>query len=397
MNIKARSIHSEHTETSPYFNIILAFVILANIFDMAGAFSVKYFSYILMIVYIVLRISKIRLSRDNTIIGIALFLLWPIFSLGWGISNGGDISLGITQITAFFVMIVFFLFISLNEPMKAIRYIYSLLFVFGIVVITLFLLVYLEPEIFYLFKLNLLHENGTGYFGFRYLGSNLVPNIYFRATLFLVPAFIYFYFVKKKRGMVVCLVALICAFSKAALIVIIAFLALMPFTRKISLRSFIPLALIVVIFLGINYFFPTWGTEIVDTIKGETQTAQIRVSHYNSFKNLLYEEPLYFLVGQGVGTKFYSSATDSYVSNIEIDHINTIRKFGIVWFIMFGLIVLHVSTKLVRSSNRELKGCGYALIFSFIATGTNPVLLSPLSLMLIAASYKALESNYVYE
>ena len=397
MILNVRSIDAEHTKASKYFNIILAFVILANIFDMAGALGVKYFSYIFMIVYIVFRISKIRLRRDNIIIGIALFLLWPIFSLGWGVLNGGDIALGITQITAFFVMAVFFLFINLNEPMKAIRYIFNLLIVFGIAVITLFLLIYLEPEIFYLLKLNLLHENGTGYFGFRYLGSNLVPNIYFRATLFLVPAFIYFYFIKKKLGMVVCLVALICAFSKAALVAIIAFLALMPFTRKISIRSFIPLALVALIFLGVNYFVPAWGTEIVDTIKGETKTAQVRVNHYNSFKNLLYEEPLYFVIGQGVGTKFYSSASNTYVSNIEIDHINTVRKFGIVWFVLFGLVVLYICGQLIRSVNNELKGCGYGLLFSFIVTGTNPVLLSPLSLMLIAASYKALESEHVYK
>ena len=110
MILNVRSIDAEHTKASKYFNIILAFVILANIFDMAGALGVKYFSYIFMIVYIVLRISKIRLRRDNIIIGIALFLLWPIFSLGWGVFNGGDITLGITQITAFFVMVVFFVY-----------------------------------------------------------------------------------------------------------------------------------------------------------------------------------------------------------------------------------------------------------------------------------------------
>ena len=381
--------------TLKYFNIILAFLIFANIFDMAGTIGIKYVSYIFVILYLILNFRSISLKKDILIIGLALFIFGPIFSLGWGIVNGGDIALGITQITAFFVMIIFFLFINSSEPMKTIRYIYFFLFCLSLVIIVLFFLVYIEPNTFYLLKLNILHKDRAGYFGFRTLGSTLLPNIYFPATLFLVPAFIYFYFIKNKLGMFICLGALICSFSKAAFIIIIMFLALIQFTRKLSFRSLIPLLLIIILIFGVNYFVPAWGNEIVNSLKGETQTSQVRIDHYKSFKDLLDEKPIYLIIGQGVGTSFYSSATGTFVSNIEIDHINTIRKFGIVWFLLFGLIVLNISIKLISSSNNELKGCGYALIFSFIVTGTNPVLLSPLSLMLIVASYKALEGNYV--
>lgn len=393
MNIDRKPILNR--ETTTYFNIVLAFLVFANIFDMAGAMGIKYFSYILMVAYLVFQVPRVILKKDILIIGFALFVIWPIFSLGWGVYNGGDVALGLTQITTFLVMVIFFLFINLSEPMNAIRYIYYVLFIFGLVIIALFFLIYIEPDVFYLLKLNLLHENGTGYFGFRPLGSELLPNIYFRATLFLVPAFIYYYFLKKKLAMFVCLAALIFSFSKAAFVIIILFLVLIPLTQKFSLRSLIPLCLTAILLLGVNFYIPAWGHEVVDSLKGETQTAQVRINHYDSFKSLLDEKPLYLIIGQGVGTKFYSSATDSFVSNIEIDHINTIRKFGVVWFLMFGLMVLNISIKLIRSDSNELKGCGYALLFSFIVTGTNPVLLSPLSLMLIVASYRALEGSNV--
>ncbi len=393
MNIDGKTILN--TKSSAFFNIILVFLIFANIFDMSGAMGIKYFSYILMVAYLVLQIQKVGIKKDILLIGFALFVVWPIFSLGWGVFNGGDIALGLTQITAFVVMVIFFLFTGLSEPIKAIRYIYFILFVFGLVVITLFVLIYIKPDVFYLLKLNLLHENGTGYFGFRPLGSEMLPNIYFRATLFLVPAFIYYYFSGKKVAMLVCLGALICAFSKAAFIIIMLFLALSLLIHKFSLQRLITLFLIVALLLGVSFYMPAWGHEIIDSLKGQTQTAQVRINHYDSFKSLLDEKPLYLIIGQGVGTKFYSSATDSFVANIEIDHINTIRKFGFIWFFLFGLTVFKISIKLIRSTNNELKGCGYALILSFIVTGTNPVLLSPLSLMLIVASYRALEGSNV--
>lgn len=379
-----------------WFNIILIFLIFANVFDMGGAIGIKYFSYILVIAYLVLNIRNITINKNIFIFGAAVFIIWPIFSLGWGIINSGEFSLGLSQITAFFVMILFYIFIKRADSIQAVRYIYYTMFSLGLVIITLFTLMYIYPDAFYWPSMSILQHPDMGYFGFRVMGGQLLPIIYFRATLFLVPAFTYFYCIKKKLFMLICLIALICSFSKAAFIIIIVFLGVYVLIQGSSkIQKLFSLILILLLLVSVQTYMPSWAEQINTSIKGESTTAQVRIEHYKSFNNLLDQKPLYLLIGQGVGTKFYSSATDSFVSNIEIDHINTIRKFGIVWFLIFGLMVLNISIKLIKSSSNELKGCGYALIFSFIVTGTNPVLLSPLSLMLIVASYRALEGNNV--
>jgi hypothetical protein len=75
---------------------------------------------------------------------------------------------------------------------------------------------------------------------------------------------------------------------------------------------------------------------------------------------------------------------DASLSNIELDHLNAIRKFGLPWFFVFTASVLTLSSKLFRSSVPDGRIIGLALLALFIAAGTNPVLLSPVFLMFLA-------------
>jgi hypothetical protein len=104
---------------------------------------------------------------------------------------------------------------------------------------------------------------------------------------------------------------------------------------------------------------------------------------------LFSEHPAYLIIGQGVGVPFFSSGESSYVQNIEVDHLNTVRKFGLPWFVGFSGIVFFSAWKLIKASCAEMEACGFALVSMYFAAGTNPVLTSPLFVILMTLSYFA--------
>jgi hypothetical protein len=109
---------------------------------------------------------------------------------------------------------------------------------------------------------------------------------------------------------------------------------------------------------------------------------------------LFSDHPLGLLFGFGLGTEFYSEGLGQYVSNIELDHLNCIRKYGLIWSGIFFGIVLHTS---VRSINSKLKGVrilGICLFFAFVVAGTNPILISPVFFLILFVTMLAnIQSN----
>jgi len=104
---------------------------------------------------------------------------------------------------------------------------------------------------------------------------------------------------------------------------------------------------------------------------------------------LFARNPHYLLVGQGLGVPFYSTGASEYVQIFEVDHLNVIRKFGIPWFIGFTAVVFFTAWKLINNRDVEMQAFGFAMFSMYLAAGTNPVLLTPLFIMLITLCYFA--------
>jgi hypothetical protein len=112
--------------------------------------------------------------------------------------------------------------------------------------------------------------------------------------------------------------------------------------------------------------------------EGEGSTVQVRIGHLYSILELFSGNPLELLFGFGLGTEFYSEGVGQYVTNIELDHLNCIRKYGLIWSGAFFGIVLYTSIRSIKSYNKEIRVLGICLISAFIVAGTNPVLISPI-------------------
>lgn len=385
-------ISKKNTKSSlVYYIIAFGLLIFANIFDMGGAIGIKYISYLLIIPLCLYVLQKFKIKQSIFILWLFVFLIWPIFSVLVGINNNGDFCLALSQITPFFCGLIFFIMLSGFKINKyPIRLIYNLLLVLSVIIILVFFLLVLWPELRTTSIFNILFPHPqNGYFGFRYLGNTQVPNIYFRATLFLVPAFVYFLFNKEFLKSIILFMGLLVSFSKAGiLIVLLFFFIFICVDHSIQkYKKYLSFLFVILLLLTLNYIFPSFGDEIINVVTGRHETVAVRLEHLKSIITLFETHPSYLVIGQGTGTQFFSTAVNSKVSNIEIDHINTIRKFGLIWFLVFFSLILYVSFCLITNKDREYTAGGFAFIGLFLAIGTNPVFINPLFFMIFFASY----------
>jgi len=367
---------------------ILLFFFLANIFDFGGAIGIKYFSYIPIFLFFLFFNRRIG-NKGDFLILFFLFLVFPFWFLIVGIINGADFLLAFSQITPFFAGFLFLLFSNLISPKKIINSLYFSVFILSLSIILLFFVFLLMPSLLYSSFFNFLLNPRMGYFGTRFLGELKIPIVYFRATLFLVPAYVFFLFQKQYTHALICCIAMILAFSKASILLALFFGGI--FLIKIRTSFFSKLILIIAPFFllcSIKFFFPVWLDEIIHSITGESNTMQVRIIHFISYLDFLKDNPLLLISGQGAGSLFFTDAVGGLVSNIEIDHINSIRKFGLIWFAFFSFYVFFIAYSLIKKKVLLFNATGWALLSSFIASGTNPVLISPVFFILFVSSIR---------
>ena len=374
-------------------NAVIFFMLFANVYDMGGVFGIKYLSYLLGGAFLIYRYHTLKLRIEEVWIAFLLFVLVPAWALFNGLVSGGSMGEASSQVTPFLPGILFLFLLSNNGYDKAIQYFFNILTALAITVIFLFFLFLLFPfNGVSQFLLNVLKEPGHGYFGARGLVGIRIPHVYFKATLFFVAGFTYFTFQGKHLRALLFFVTLILAFSKSGILLCLLFLLLFVLFEarprtKWAVSIFTAIAI---------YGVATWGNAkivggyldtITNAVQGKAMTTQIRIGHWNSFLDLMGDHPEYLFWGQGVGTSYYSDGRGEHVYNIELDHVDAVRQFGIFWFIAFSLIAGYVALRLIKSKSGNHRALGMAFVSIYLAAGTNPVLITPLFMMLMAALY----------
>ncbi len=400
-------------KTTTWLIFVLAFLFLGNIYDAGGTLGVKYVSAFVAIVAIVATLRRFDLSAEAMFVGAGLFVVWPTWSFVYGLINGADPGLAFSQVSSFLFAGILAGLISAMDNRLPLRMLYWCMFSLAVVILVLFAIILAAPQSgpsgMIMDFLARFHEK-EGYFGSNE-DKGLI--IYFRAALFLVPTCVYFLFTGRTWRALLVLLAVALSHSKAGVVISLVFVAgflffafrstrvkattldppagVFTMTRKILLV--LGLGLVSIIFLSL---VPKFGKEVWDAMTVQSETALLRKGHIESIVELFSWRPDYLLTGQGAGTHFFSSGAQGVVSNIEVDHLNTIRKFGLPWFIVFTAVVIRVVLKLIRSDRTDMRASGFALASSFLASGTNPVLITPLFIMLLVASYFAQRQEQVY-
>jgi hypothetical protein len=403
--------------TASLLNLVLLCQFLANIYDPGGALGLKYVVFCVTLVCSLWALKFMDLTLGETIAGSLLFVVWPCWSLLFGIVRNGDTLLGVSQVTPFLFGLVLASLLFVLNGRLSLRLLYTCLFSLAIVIIVSFTFMFFLPGSSVTAVLNALfarlHESHEGYFGVKAWGDLEAPGVYFGSTLFLVPTFVYFLFIGKPIRAAIVLLAIALAFSKGGLAISIGFAvvywvrsifsdsspSVADKTRNPKTRVYLRVVFAVALFFGITILiassFQGFAEDVKDTFSGQSETATLRLRHIDSIFRLWKENPDYLLVGQGVGVPFYTTGESDYVQGVEVDHLNVVRKFGLPWFLGFSAIVFLSARKLILAQEVEMRAFGFALASMYLAAGTNPVLITPMFIMLLTLTYFAQRSGHV--
>ncbi|MCZ8112959.1 MAG: hypothetical protein ACK5Y8_06110 [Betaproteobacteria bacterium] len=311
-----------------------------------------------------------------------MLIIWPLFSFAIGLANGADERLALSQLQSTVLGFVLVLIVGTTEPNRTARLLTIALRITAVAAISL------AVGLFFDFPLAaattaFLDDSGGGYFGKRSVTEfDFAPNIYFKSSIFYAWAFTYTLLLNQHRSALLLLFAMIAATSKASLLAALL-ITLIRTTALASIRTFLFAALAtaaavsLVMALSLDVLF-------VEIVKMESNTVDVRMLHLRSLLSYWAAHPLNIFFGFGLGTEFFSLGEGALVSNIELDHLNCIRKYGLFWSLAFFAWTLVSAWSAIRSNDLQRRATGWALLVVFIVAGTNPVLISPLFFLVLA-------------
>jgi hypothetical protein len=368
---------------------LVGFFVVSNVVDMAGNIGIKYGSSFLLLFYILTQLRNIKLSLLEFSSLFVIVIFFPLYSVFIGIVNGAAPSSIFIPLPIFFSLPLIYFASKLMPGMRIINYLFTTLYYLAVLVLFLNIVALIAPNAFSYIGpfLKLIFANVDLYQGTRI--DALVPKVYPRATLFFIPAGVYYLYTRRYFRFLIILSAVILAVSKSGILLLLGFFLLnmlgkFIFSYKLYILIF---ALIIISFITIK-IYPNYFQIMVSMLTLQSETASLRILHLASLIDYFNTHPVSFVFGQGVGTSFFSQATHSMEMNIELDHFETIRRYGLIWGVVFYSLIIFVCVRAVlqRSSQIQL-ACGTSLFAGFLAAGTNPVLISPPFMILLVGVY----------
>jgi hypothetical protein len=378
---------------------VVGFMMFANVIDMGGGWMIKYLSTVIAAGVVLLNAGRLHFKRTSLLVIALVFGVGPAWALMNGVLSGGKLSVATTLVTPFFVGIIYYLLLARGGSRLALRVFFRTVLGLAVVTIAITVGLLLFPEfpaltaIFdYLVTLN----DIQGKFGRRPLGPVAWYSIYFKATLFYVPAFVYYLYRERFAYSAVLFIALTLSVSKSGILLCGLFTGWFILTNgslrlQVGALGMTGVLLVIALYVVDIEVTMAYTEYFVGAVTGEAETSQIRIGQLASFVDLMGEHPTYLIWGQGAGTGFYNAGRGGFSYRIELAHIDAIRQFGLLWFIAFSSCVAYVAFWLIHSEARTDNGLGYALVSIFVAAGTNPLLITPLFMMLVVTYYHYLK------
>ena len=356
-----------------FTNLLVGAMFLSVAIDMGGDFGLRNIIFPICAL-LLMAINGLTFPRA-WLFPFVVLVIYPTLSLFIGLSSDAKFSIAFSQYQS--TMLAFLLYILVSRlpyQTTTTTLLNSLFFVALLAVgLAIGLVLGVSPV---LKVLSLMAEKGGGYFGER--GGTieeLIPNVYFKATLFFVPSFFIALFARKYLIAFVLFFALVAAVSKTGMVVAgllsVAYLLRNSKRKEFFIGSFVLILVIVFVLRSPIYFY------FEEMFQNKSITLDTRAGHFKSLITLWENNLLQLFFGFGLGTSFYSSGAGAVVSNIELDHLNIIRKYGLFWAGLFFVWVLSVSLKAIKNNSSDVRCLGWALLIAFVVAGTNPVMISP--------------------
>ncbi len=226
----------------------------------------------------------------------------------------------------------------------------------------------------------------------RYLMGVKVFGIYYKSFVCLMFALFYYYYhlrYAERHKWLYALPAALFTFAfflsgtRATMVFPFFMMVVVGYQSVVRMRAakyvFYPVLLIgVICFLGLVL--------MLAMERGEESNA-IKYAHLTSYKELFVQHPLYILLGQGVGTRFYSAGFHRLTFTSEWTYLELIRQYGV--FCVLILITLLYPFRMLWRFRKESFILGAMCTYSayLLVAGTNPLLFSSTGMHVLLCFY----------
>lgn len=389
---------------SKYLYLITLLILLV---DIGGGVGIKYVAISLLMIWATALIAIYGVHKKFlNEIGVIIFFFAA--SVWYAVIRGVDIKNAISEST----YVIFFIFFVVIQ--KVPREVASELFVKVIVtgsflIIFTFVLLYTIPSSIELFgKLGKTYR--LGFLGFQEIAGTVFPNVYYRWSMWLIPAFVLSI---GRYNVASLIIGIACIITLSTSIIFFSLLgAAFLFFSMRSLRESNGTAaktiIILTIIVGLAaIIFPDISSELFDNIaskfSSESQSTSLKLGHIEGIFEALQDSWVNLVFGMGVGSEFYSPGTGTFLINVEVSHFNFVRQYGLlISLLFFGYVFFSI----VQAYRTDQLGKRWAigLLTLFLAAGTNPLLMSPIFIivLMIVNAYvcnfrleKASEKSYI--
>lgn len=370
-------------------------VLASLILDIGGAFGVKYAVSGLLLVWVLVLVARVGIRRDLAIeFGV---LLYFAFSVSYSMFRGVELTDIYGQLS--FVIYFFLLFAVLYMPGDAATDAFRRIMVFGaLIVIGTFLSILLYPESLIAWKI-LGDSYRMGYLGIQTIGGQEFPNVYYRWSMWLIPAFIISIGKYRLASVLLGAAALITLSTSVIAFTVLGSALLILVLRNryaVSLRSISYAGVVAVIGLVVLELNFSVSVLLYENITSKFSTSSfstnVKLGHIEGVLQSMQASFLSILFGTGVGSEFYSPGIRDYAINIEVSHFNFLRQFGLIGgAIFFGYVLYVILSALTTDALGRRWAIGLLMLFG--AAGTNPLLMSPV-FMVVLVTVRAYVAQY---
>lgn len=329
----SRVILLRSNQFSKLWHLVPIFVSFSFLVDSGGGLYVRNIAIILIIILVAVKILNKMTFSFNGIIAYLVCGSFIAFSslLSVIATNGLDF---ISWITFFLFFPVFYIFIKLNN-VKVFHLIYGAN-LFCLVIVFIFILRIFFPLLADVVIYEIINGS-TGFFNEKTLFGRAVPVTYFPATLALVPIGWMALREKNYFSALFILFALIIAPSRFGSTIMLLGFIVVPLFRFSSVGTSIIIASLFLVFPAISLL----------------PLGDVRAGHASSLLVVLSDDISRLFFGMGPGSLFYSSGSFRLVSDIELSHLEFVRKYGIIFYTYFYFMIYFI---LARAADHRVAG-----------------------------------------
>lgn len=370
-------------------NLLIKIYILANIIDAGGGLGLKYASSVLLLI-LLLGKRKIKFNYIECF----LFLVSPVLLVGYAVVfSGVEIGAAVSSVT--FCLAILFSIVLMNEKIvidDIMRFFLKCMCFVATVTIIVFIIAYGlnlagMSNLFIKIGGYLQYSKRMGFLGYNYISGIFMPVVYFRCSMFLIFAQAVACYYKDKKSIILIFVANMIVTTTANIIFTLIIMMCYLFGSSCSKKAkfitgfFGGFAIITILVIKFNDIYAKFY-EYFDDLTMKSESSQIKLGHITSIVENMFSSVRVFLFGMGGGSSFYSTGIERETTSTEVSQMECWRKFGTIYTIMFFLYIMYIMYKLYKVGQRS-KIISIGLGILFLATASNPQLLSPLFLIVL--------------